>query len=285
MGKNSPINMEATNNSDGGQFGGGITRRLLKWLGADITLTGSGTNVFTFPSATDTLVGRASTDTLTNKTLTGPVFTGGSATAGSKPTLSTGTVLTTPAVGAVELDAGGIHYLTGVASSRQVVGTEQWIRLTSAYTLTSQTTAQKMFNSPTNGTLTVPASTAYEFECSFSLTALSSSSGSFGFAFGGTATLTSQAWTAIAVKGTTSVATAIATAQSFNVAANTTIAAANINTFGVAYIRGFVTTNAAGTLIPQISLTVAAAAIVGTGAFFRIWPVGASATNSIGNWS
>ncbi len=42
--------------------------------GADITVVGSGTNTYTFPSASDTLVGRASTDTLTNKTLNSPVL-------------------------------------------------------------------------------------------------------------------------------------------------------------------------------------------------------------------
>lgn len=35
--------------------------------GADITVTGSGTNTYTYPAATDTLMGRVSTDTFSNK--------------------------------------------------------------------------------------------------------------------------------------------------------------------------------------------------------------------------
>lgn len=69
MAKNSAVNLDITNEADGVSIIGGTVRRLLKWLGADITLTGSGTNTYTFPSATDTLIGRASTDTLTNKTI------------------------------------------------------------------------------------------------------------------------------------------------------------------------------------------------------------------------
>lgn len=69
MAQNNGANQDFTNNSDGYTLGGGTTERKLTVTGADMTLTGSGTNVFTFPGATDTLVGRASIDTLTNKTM------------------------------------------------------------------------------------------------------------------------------------------------------------------------------------------------------------------------
>lgn len=69
MATNNAVNLKITNNSDGYDVAGGTTSaRKLTVTGADITLTGSGTNVYTFPAASDTLLGRASTDTLTNKT-------------------------------------------------------------------------------------------------------------------------------------------------------------------------------------------------------------------------
>lgn len=59
-----------------------VTKRLLVSVGGvttdkDATLTFVNTDdaVYTYPAATDTLVGRASTDTLTNKTLTGAIIT------------------------------------------------------------------------------------------------------------------------------------------------------------------------------------------------------------------
>ncbi len=69
MAKNNSSNQDYTNNADGWDLTGGVTKRKLTVTGADITVTGSGSNTYTFPSASDTLVGRDSTDTLTNKTI------------------------------------------------------------------------------------------------------------------------------------------------------------------------------------------------------------------------
>jgi len=60
-----------TENADGFQIQGGATERTLTIAGADVDINGSGTNTYTFPASTDTLVGRTSTDTLTNKTIDG----------------------------------------------------------------------------------------------------------------------------------------------------------------------------------------------------------------------
>lgn len=70
MAKNNSSNQDYTNNSDGWDLSGGTTKRKLTITGGDMTLTGSGANTYTFPASTDTLVGRASSDTLTNKDLT-----------------------------------------------------------------------------------------------------------------------------------------------------------------------------------------------------------------------
>jgi hypothetical protein len=70
-----------------------------------------------------------------------------------------------------------------------------------------------------------------------------------------------------------------------NTAANTAIVTATTATVGWAKVWGKIRVNASGTLIPQVSLGVAAAAVVGADSYFRIWPAGASAVTNVGNWS
>lgn len=60
---------EYSNESDGFKLAGGSTKRQLTVTGANVTLNGSGSNTYTFPASTDTLIGRSSTDSLANKTI------------------------------------------------------------------------------------------------------------------------------------------------------------------------------------------------------------------------
>jgi len=159
-----------------------------------------------------------------------------------------------------------------------------FIVLTSANTLTSQTAAQPIFDGgggPTNGAITLSTGT-YFFECGVSLTNMSSSSGSFGFALGGSATIT-QSWRSSAAKPS-GLATATAVEQTFSTTANTTLVTANTNTVGMAYINGVIRVTSAGTVIPQVSLSVANAAIVGTNSYFKAYRAGDSSVVSLGDW-
>lgn len=175
-------------------------------------------------------------------------------------------------------------YLTPATSQRGVVLADQFILQQATYTLTSQTAAQKLFGVTTNGAVTLVAGT-YEFECTFSLSSMSSLSGSFGFALGGGATLT-QYWVATARKSAlTDTTTTNPSVVSYNAAANTALTAANLVTTGFARIIGLAIVTVGGTVIPQVSLGVAAAAVVGVGSYFKIRALGDSAATSSGNWS
>ena len=165
--------------------------------------------------------------------------------------------------------------ITGYKDS--VVPTEHYVVLSSNNTLTAQTAAQPIFDGgggPTGGAITLSVGT-YQFECIYTVTAMSSTAGAFGFALGGTATK-SQTWSSFAVKGASFKDTPI---MSFNTtSANTAISASNGGTAGYTLIKGIIRITTAGTIIPQISLNVAALAVVQANSYFKISPISASAT-------
>jgi hypothetical protein len=268
------------------------------------TSTGSGSVVLaTSPTLVTPALGTPSSGVVTNLTGTASIningtvgattpntgaFTGVTVSAGTNTVapikLTSGTNLTTTTAGAIEYD-GSSFYSSIAASTRGVMTSEQMVVLNTPYTLTSQTAAQKLFNNTTNGAVTLPVGT-YQFECIFSLSSMSTSSGSFGFAMvAGTAVIGSQGWLVIANKtAPTAGSTAL---MSYNTAANTALLAANTTTTAQAFIRGIIKITTAGTVIPSVSLGVAAAAIVGNNSYFKISPItGASAANiTVGNWS
>lgn len=149
--------------------------------------------------------------------------------------------------------------------------------LNAPYALVSQTGAQKLFNGSPNGALSLPVG-SYKFECQFALNALSTLAGSFGFGFGGAAIIT-QSWLSKAVKS----ALAIASSPnwSLNTAASTALTSSNAGGNGYAEIKGIMRVTTAGTIIPQVSLSTAAAAIVAANSYFSIEPIASSASQII----
>ena len=269
--------------------------------------TGSGSVVLaTSPTLVTPALGTPSSGVVTNLTGTASININGTVgattpTTGSFTTvihsagtatvapivLTSGTNLTTAAAGAVEYD-GNTPYFSIAASTRGVLPTEQIVVLTGTNTLTSQTGVQPLFDGgggPTNGSVTLPIGT-YQFECSFALTGMSNTTQTFGFGLGGAATKTFT-YNAQAAKGTaTALATANPTTSSFNTAANTALTANGVGTVGIAFIKGIIRVTVAGTVIPQVSLGVAAAAVVQAGSYFKVSPLGnVSTVATVGNWA
>jgi hypothetical protein len=178
---------------------------------------------------------------------------------------------------------GGTQTITLPPATTCLIDGEQFITLTSTYTLTSQTAAQKLFNASSNGAVTLGVGT-YFFECYFSLSSMSASSGAFGWDLtAGTATISGIAWESTGNKA--ALATAGTPQSTANTAANVAIVSATTNTVGWARICGKVRVSVAGTVTPQVSLGVAAAAVVGTDSYFRIWGVGSNTVTTFGTWS
>lgn len=223
----------------------------------------------------------------TSAALTSPTFAAGSATAGSWPIHTPGSTLLTAAVaGAVEVDATNF-YATTEAANRGVVGVDHFIIAAATRTFTSNTTAQAIFNSPSNGTLTLGTGT-YLFDCLFSLDTMSATSGNgkFGLLGAGTATMGNMLYPIIGQDvaiDTNGAWAGIYTASALSSSARSFTA--GTGTGCVVAARGSFVVTVAGTLIPSFTLETAASAVVKVGSYFTCRRIGSSSAVSVGNWS
>jgi hypothetical protein len=162
---------------------------------------------------------------------------------------------------------------------------EAFIRLRTAYTLTSTTAAQKLFNASANGALTLPVGW-YRFNSFFALTAMAATGSAFSL--GGTAVFgpclmyTTGNHATLGSAGA-AFANSGVLAQS-NVFPNP-MHTVNAATSQSSFVTGAFQITTAGTVIPSISLVTAAAAIVSVGSFFECWSIGAATQLKTGNWS
>lgn len=167
--------------------------------------------------------------------------------------------------------------------------------LSSDYTLTDSSTAQKAFNATTNGQITLPASSGYLLEAEYMLSSTGATAHTWAVLFAGTATITALDFLVHGRSGITSAATLTADqsvsqangAGSLPTTALVATASQSAADFIILSIRGTLRINATGTFIPQIKLS---AATTGTdkmlrGSYIRLTPFGTDAATSLGNWS
>jgi hypothetical protein len=199
---------------------------------------------------------------------------------------------TTPVSGNLEVDNLGYKYYTNDAG-RGMQGNSMYLISNAAFaTVTGTANVLKpLFAIPTvAGSFTAIASTLYEFECDFNLTAISATSGNVAFGFGGTATYTNVTMNMVYQRAasintaTASLEAAVSTTTPGTTGvANQLTTAASTAVTGVFRIKGIIRVNGAGTIIPSIAQSVAAAAVVGNGAKFKITPIGVGTTTVVGN--
>jgi hypothetical protein len=210
----------------------------------------------------------------------------GTAAANTAPLkFTSGTVQTTAEAGTAEYD-GKVFYGTAEASQRGVMPNEQFVILTTNYTTPAgaNNTLKQAFNTTTNGALTVAGNTTYLFECMLNIASMSATSGNLQFGIGGTAIKTRTNYVAIANKQALGVQTA--SSHTFGtVATAVVITASNTTQTGYAFIRGSLVIGTGGTIIPSIALSVANAAVIQAGSYFKLTPIGSNAVTQIGNWS
>jgi hypothetical protein len=202
-----------------------------------------------------------------------------------------GTNTSVAAAGALEYN-GSVFLSTPAAAQRGLMPTEYFVVLSSNYSAVDSSTAQKIFNSPTDGTVAVLANTTYFIEglytiaptANFDAVALQTL-----FALGGGATLTSIRYVADTSAGLSSDIGTLKRAQATTTTAVTVTDAApgGAATNFVVQVRGVIRTNTAGTITPQMQFTgtPGSAPVVQANSFFRLVPVGSGSVASIGAWT
>ena len=220
-------------------------------------------------------------------TLTSPlILAAGTTTNGTEPLrLQSGPVTTSPAAGVIEYD-GVTLFGTPQAGNRGVIPSVHYITQTANYTTPTGTanTLKQLFNSTTNGSITVAGNTTYFFECMVNISAMSATAGTLQFGFLGTATFSSIIYTSIANKAALSVSTTSSHTMG-TVKTAIVITTSNTTTLGYAYIKGKITVTTGGTIIPAFALSIAAPAVVNTGSYFSMWEAGVNTEVEIGNWT
>jgi hypothetical protein len=166
-------------------------------------------------------------------------------------------------------------------------GTAAYGVLQANYTLTSVTTAQKLFNWSTNGALSLAAGT-YRFSCSLLMTSMSSTSGSakFDLKGAGSAVFGKMSMQDFGSRGTVAVGGTTATSGTASAVPASAAALATAATSAAlrASIHGTFEITTAGTIVPSIALDVAAAAVVNAGSYFECIYLGPAAALG-GSWS
>jgi hypothetical protein len=155
------------------------------------------------------------------------------------------------------------------------------------YTLTSTTSAQKIFNASTNGALTLPTG-KYQFEMSIYLLSMSSSSGNaqFVLAGAGTATVASIMYQAVGVDANNPLSqTARSGSVAVTSASTTNILTGSSGTGMFVTVSGVFDVTAMGTIIPSIALNTAAAAVVQANSYFKCQKIAATGVTATSEWS
>ncbi|MBU3742464.1 MAG: hypothetical protein FGM24_09305 [Candidatus Kapabacteria bacterium] len=201
---------------------------------------------------------------------------------------TSGTNLTNAEKSAVEYD-GTVFYTTIDTLARGVLPSKYFVILDADNTLTSSTAAQAIFDGgggPTNGAIDLPTG-MYEFEMLIHLTSLSATSGFVSLTFGGTSTRSSFSWRSFGAKPADVSAPNGSVGNYFtstNAAASAELSTATTNTAAWYHVTGIIRISAAGTLIPNITLSQAAAGVVKKDSYFKINRLGSETAANVGRW-
>lgn len=217
---------------------------------------------------------------------TAPVFAAGTSSAGTWPTFTSGTLLTTAEAGAIELDSS-CFYGTTDAGNRGYIPVRHFIRCDSTKTLTNTTSEQQLFDSPANGRLTLETG-CYRFQAILYITSMdaaNATNAAIDPVGGGTAVTGSWLWHAQGIDQATPT-NAQTASGSFSISQQSVASVIGGIMAGAMAVRikGTFEVTTGGTMIPSITLATGAAAVVAVGSFFAFERMGSTSVASVGEW-
>ena len=215
---------------------------------------------------------------------TASVFAAGTASASTWPKFTAGTLLTTPEVGAIELDTTNLYGTTD-AGNRGVIRIRHFIRADATRTFTSNTSAQAIFTSPTNGRLTLETG-LYEVTGLLNVGSMSATSGNLAIDLLGAGTATAGAWLwhVVGVDGSTATAATQTGSTMVTNASPASVATAGTGTALTMNVRGTFEVTVAGTIIPSITMVTASASVLAIGSYLSFERLGSTTVVSVGQW-
>lgn len=240
-----------------------------------------------FPCSDGTAITKAATaQQIKDFVETAPVFTAPTTSAGTAPVFTDGTLMTTPEHGAMEHSGSALYFTpSATTGARGLLPTVFVIRANATRTFASNTSSQAIFNSPTNGRITLDTGT-YFFDGLLNIGSMSATSGNllFNVLGAGTATMGAVLFHVVGVDGAT--ATAANQTGSTAVTNSTPASALTAGTGTAATLRivGSFEISSAGTVIPSITMVTAAASVLAIGSYLRFTRYGDDALVSIGPW-
>jgi hypothetical protein len=168
------------------------------------------------------------------------------------------------------------------------VNPPSWIRLASDYTLTNTTSAQKYFNTTSNGAVTLPVGT-YEFEWLVMLDQMSTTSGNaeFNILGAGTATveLVGMSTSGKESSNPENIATLSGQASRTVLTDEPSVTAATTDAMHL-FLIGIFKISAEGTMIPSVRLTTGVSSCLAkSGSYFKVKKIGESGVNYTGAWT
>ena len=221
---------------------------------------------------------------ITNLSLTSPTIAAGSASANSWPKLTAGTLLTAPEDGAIEIGNDTL-FATTDAGNRGYVPVRHFIRANATRTLPNDSNLNAIFDSPTNGRLTLETGT-YLFKMMIGITAMSATSGNaqLNVRGAGTATLNDWLYSVVGKDGTLISVNAVLGVMPVIESTPASMFTAGTGAEMWFIADGTFTVTVAGTLIPSVDQVTGAAAVVAIGSYFTCERIGDVNVVSVGQF-